>query len=304
MAGLSPETQYWYKAAVIIDTETFYGEVRTFTTLPYTQQLPNPANHKSHFSFSVNSSSSQDGMINPNGEVDKVQEITIPAGRTGVVVFAHSGPKALDVNDVSHALTVGTVFSPTSVFSKLEVMSINNQNITLKVSVNGKTVTLPGVILPEPTYTPFRQDVCRNWEIEETFITVKEISTAAGYSQRFTGCKLDVISTDLVDKGVKIKTLSSEYNVSKIMISPSGKFAIFFSGKDPYYGDYTLKGTDFTYKFNYYEKDEDNPLIAGEASGKLWVANGYGRLEVNSDLKDNSGKSYSINIIFKMTTEK
>jgi hypothetical protein len=32
LTGLSHKTQYWYKAYVKLDSQTFYGEVKTFTT--------------------------------------------------------------------------------------------------------------------------------------------------------------------------------------------------------------------------------------------------------------------------------
>jgi hypothetical protein len=85
------------------------------------------------------------------------------------------------------------------------------------------------------------------------------------------------------------------------MIDPSGKFAIFFQGMDPYYGDYTLKGDSFSYSFTFY--DEDNPVIAGSARGRLSIAKGYGRMELNSDLKDNKGSAYSVNVILKLKPE-
>lgn len=33
LTGLSPETQYWYKACLKVDNQTFYGEVKSLTTV-------------------------------------------------------------------------------------------------------------------------------------------------------------------------------------------------------------------------------------------------------------------------------
>ena len=279
-------------------------------------KLSAPANPNNNFTFVVDQAQSETGLKNPDGADDCLLTIAFPPGSSGVAEFENGGAKELQfsVEEPTKADTKkiksGTVFRVknwkngiTSFMVSIGDLKSSEEKTALIAEVNGNEILLQGTILPEPAYTPFRQDVCRNWEIEETIISVKgdEIPADLGVGRKFTGCKLDEISKQLVDKGVKINTLGSEYNVSKIMISPSGKFAIFFSGKDPYYGDYTLKGTDFSYNFKIFE--EDNPILAGSARGKLSVSNGYGRLEVNADLKDNSGKSYSINIIFKMKPE-
>lgn len=279
-------------------------------------KLSAPANPNNNFTFQVNQAEPQTGMKNPDGADDCLLEIAFPPGSSGVANFENAGAREIQfsVEEPTRAglnkLKSGTVFHVTNWKKGISSFTINigdlkssGEEVTLTATINGSNILLKGTLLPEQEYTPFRQDVCRNWEIEETIVSVKgdEIPADLGVGRKFPGCKLDEISEHLVDKGVKIETLGSEYNVSKIMISPSGKFAIFFSGKDPYYGDYTLKGTDFSYNFKIFE--EDNPILAGTARGKLSVSNGFGRLEVNSDLKDNSGKSYSINVIFKMKPE-
>ena len=40
LTNLSHKTQYWYKAYVELDSQTFYGEVKSFTTDPYTAVAP------------------------------------------------------------------------------------------------------------------------------------------------------------------------------------------------------------------------------------------------------------------------
>ena len=280
-----------------------------------TPKMSAPSNPDNHFTFEVNQAQSQNGMKNPEGADDCLLTVTFPPGTSGVANFQNAGAKEIEfsVEDPSKAnakVKSGTVFyvrNWSNSVTKFTIQTLGlksaGQEATLVATVNGTDISLSGTIVDEPDYTPFRQDVCRNWTIKETIISVKgeEIPAEVGVGKKFDGCNLYAITDYLVKAGVKIKTLGQEYTVTKIMIDPSGKFGLFFSGKDPYYGDYTLKGTDFKYEFKIY--DEDNPILAGTATGKLSIANSYGRLEVNSDLKDNSGKNYSTNIIFKMESE-
>ena len=282
--------------------------------------LSAPYNQKDHFHFIVDDADPQTGMQNPDGQQDKIKGVTFPPGSSGVAEFETAGPKPFDfsVEEPSKAakLTIvsGTVFTVKKGLNVIKKFIISlgkplksggeGEGATLTVFVGDKAVTLLGTIVAEPEYTPYRQDVCRNWTIEETIVAVRgeDIPADLGVGKKFQKCDLSEISNYLVEKGVKIKALGQDYNVNKIMIDPSGKFGIFFQGKDPYYGDYTLKGTEFEYKFTYFE--EDNPILAGTAKGKLTATNGYGRLQVKSDMKDNSGKAYSVDLIFKLKSDK
>lgn len=279
--------------------------------------LPAPPNADYHFTFIANSSDAQSGMKNPDGQTDKIKTITAPPGSTGVVVFEKAGAKDFEfsVVDPTRALKAGVEFwtKRISPIRQITVKSIfipksSGQEATLEVLVGDASVILTGLIVEEEPYTPYRQDVCRNWLVEETIIKVtgESIDKKLGAGVRFDGCNLSAISQTLVtDYNVKINTLGSEYDIRKIMIDPSGKFGIIFQGKEPYYGDYTLKGTSFSYNFTFYEDDdENNPILAGAATGKLTATNGYGRLEIKSDLKDNSGKKYSVDVILKMKSDK
>ena len=281
-------------------------------------KLSAPVNPINHFTFEVSSTEPQDqeGLKNPDGADDCLLSVTFPPGTSGVANFQNAGAKEIQfkmedpTSKASSKVKSGTVFvvkNWKNSITKFTIQTLglksSGEKANLVATVDGKDIYLDGVIVAEPEYTPFRQDVCRNWTIEETIVAVRgeDIPADLGVGKKFEKCDLNEISSYLVEKGVKIKTLGKDYNVNKIMIDPSGKFGIFFQGKDPYYGDYTLKGTEFEYKFTCYEKD--NPILAGTAKGKLTTTNGFGRLQVKSDMKDNTGKAYSVDLIFKLKSE-
>ena len=272
-------------------------------------------NPDNYFTLTTDQVDPQTGIVNPSNEPDKILGVTIPRGGTGVMDFENAKAKSFEFAvDPPTKLNIASgiririkglgkikqfvlKFSPTKAAG---------QKATMEVTVGDQVVMVSCTIVDGSALSAYLQDVCRNWEIEETILKVsgEGINKSLAGGVKFTGCNLSEISGTLVrDYGVKINTLGTEYDVKKIMIDPSGKFGIIFQGKDPYYGDYSLKGTTFSYNFKYV--DEDNPIIAGSASGKLTATNGYGRLEVNcDDMKDSSGKKYKVNVVFKMTSEK
>ncbi len=291
--------------AVACDQENHSGGDSTDSTYT-TPKMPAPMNRDNNFGFSVNQSQAQDGMKNPAGNIDKVEEGTLPPGGTGVIVFKDAGPKEFSFTALDGKVNAGASFLCSGVFDQIDVISVSDGNAQLKFTQSGKAITLSAQVQGQAPSTAYVRDVCRNWVVEETKISIKVQGEANKLSPggKFDGCKLSEISRELVDQNVNIKVLSPDYDITKIMIAPSGDFAIFFAGRDPYFGKFTLNGTEFRYKFTYYEKDDDNPVIAGEAQGKLWVANGKGRLNLKSDLKDDSGKGYSLDVTLVMTPEK
>lgn len=272
----------------------------------YTQpRLEAPANVENHFGMSVDQSKPQDGMKNPEGQVAKTTEVNVPPGNTGTVQFDDNKPPR-EFNYQVSKVAAGTTLITDRVFKQLELSTVDEGAVTMKVTLrDNKVVELQGNLLPEAApYTPYRQDVCRTWEVETTFVIIKMNGKTVldGVGGRFEGCKLSEISKEIVEKGVKIKALSSDYDVRKVMIDPCGKFGIFFEGKEPYYGDYTLKGTEFSYELQFYE--EDNPVLSGKATGKLIATNGKGRLSFSADMKDSAGDKYTVDITLVMTTAK
>ncbi|MBR5699711.1 MAG: hypothetical protein IKX37_01305 [Bacteroidales bacterium] len=267
----------------------------------YTQpRLEAPANVENHFGLSVDQSKPQDGMKNPDGQAAKVTELYAPPGNTGTVQF-NDGKAPREFDYQVSKVAAGTTLITDRVFDKLEISSVDGNAAVLKATIGGKEVVLQGNLIEAP-YTPYRQDVCRTWEVETTFVIIKMNGKTVldGVGGRFKGCKLSEISKEIADKNVKITPLSSDYDVRKVMIDPCGKFGIFFEGKDPYYGDYTLKGTEFSYDLQFYE--EDNPVLSGKATGKLIATNGKGRLSFSADMKDNAGDKYTVDITLVMKT--
>ncbi len=269
----------------------------------YTQpRLEAPANVENHFGMSVDQSKPQDGMKTPEGQVAKTIEVNVPPGNTGTVQFDDNKPPR-EFNYQVSKVAAGVTFLTDRVFDKLEISSVDGNAAVLKATISGKEVVLQGNLIEAP-YTPYRQDVCRTWEVETTFVIIKMNGKTVldGVGGRFEGCKLSEISEEIADKNVKITPLSSDYDVRKVMIDPCGKFGIFFEGREPYYGDYTLKGTEFSYDLQFYE--EDNPVLSGKATGKLIATNGKGRLSFSADMKDSAGDKYTVDITLVMTTAK
>ena len=270
---------------------------------PRVAAAPNQADH---FGMSVDQTKPQDGMKTPEGQVEKTTEVNVPPGNSGTVQFTDGKPPR-EFNYTVSKVAAGTTFITDKVFKQLEISSVEDGSVVLKATMpDNKVVELSGQFIPEPAYTPYRQDVCRTWVVEETLLAITvDGKSILGVGGKFNGCKLSKISEKLSEKGVNVTVLPSDYDVTKIMIDPCGKFGIFFQGRDPYYGNYTLKGTEFTYDFTYYEgQGDDNPVIAGSATGKLWAINGYGRLNLKSDMADKSGKKYTVDITLKMKTAK
>lgn len=261
-----------------------------------------PANQLNHFSAYIDPSLSQEGMKNPAGEADKIIDITLPPGLTGIVEFEKAGPQAIDFQYVGSKISAGVTFQTTGAFQFLTITGIDGDQISMSAKVDGADVNLNGTVRPEPEYSCYRQDVCRNWLIEETFLEIRGegVSQQLGAGLRFNGCSLSEITKEVsVKSGLNLDPLDPEYDIKKIMIDPSGKFGLIFQGAAPYYGDYTLKGTTMTYNLPHGEQ----PQFAGTAFGKLTSTNGYGRLEIKADIKEDTGKKYSVGVIFKMKSE-
>ena len=265
-------------------------------------KIETPANQLNHFSAYIDPALPQEGMKNPAGEADKIIDITLPPGLTGIVEFEKAGPQAIDFQYVGSKVSAGVTFQTAGALQSLTISGIDGDQISMCAKVDGADVNLNGTVRPEPEYSCYRQDVCRNWLIEETYLEVRGegVSQQLGAGIRFEGCSLHAITEELNEKyGLKIDTLDPAYDIRKIMIDPSGKFGLIFQGAAPYYGDYTLKGTTMTYNLPHGEQ----PQFAGTAFGKLTSTNGYGRLEIKADISENTGKKYYVGVIFKMKSD-
>lgn len=276
-----------------------------FDTSYSVARLDAPANLDYHFSMVVDPALPQEGMKNPSGEPDRVTEITLPPGLTGIVVFEKAGPKEINFTVVESKVGVGILFQTTGAFQSLLVTGVGGDSISVTASVDGVDVPLTGKVQIDPEPSPYRQDVCRNWIIEETILAVTgdNIPAELSVAKKFNNCNISEMVGFAIEKGVNIEPVGTEYDVRVLMIDPCGKFGIFFEGKDPYYGDFTLKGDTFSYHFTQFDAD-DNPYMAGTVTGQLRIVNNYGRLEINAVVNDSSGKYYSVSATFKMSPQK
>ncbi len=262
-----------------------------------------PANLDTHFSMIVDPGLPQTGMKNTRGLFDKVKNITFPPGHTGIIEFEQDGPKEVPFKVVESTRAMTKVEFQTSGIIQSISASWNDDNvITLEAKLGTVVVPLSGRLeVPASSFVAYVQDVCRNWDVVETIVRVTgdDVPADLGVSKTFTGCDLNKIVDYVIDKGIKVDPVGSEYNIKKLMLDPSGKFGVFYEGRDPSYGVYKLQGN----KFSYTIANDQLKALAGEVTGKLSIINSFGRLELNATLHDVNGKHYAGEAILKLQPE-
>ena len=255
---------------------------------------PNKDNHTT-----IRFSDENPPVQNPDGNSDKLVWAAISSGVKGVAGFK-TYDKAVEFDyQIATRVSAGTCYRIKHV-GDFVIESIEGDVIKFKFYPEGSSafINLEGTFDDEP-YAD--NALCRDWTVEETIITVKGdgISADLGVAKSFKpGCDIAAISRYLREKGVNIDEQDEARNVTGITLFETGKFAIFFKGIEPYYGDFSL-GSDgkFTYDFKFY--DNDDPIIAGNAEGSFTLVKGpKGRLEITGTMKDNDDKAYSATLIF------
>ena len=289
--------------------------------IPGSTILPIPVNQENHMSFTI-TSSDQDGkqdanghsytapsLNNPGGKKDDAKRFDFSSGRTGFVIFEEYGPAPFNytTEESSKAVAVGTTYILEGI-GRLTIIKIEGSKMTLEFVPENSTTkfTFIGTLVDEPKLSPIAKDACRVWTISETIVSITGdgISSELGVAKSFEGCSINAISKYAIGKGVKIKEQPKDYDVEKIVLQESGKFAIVFKKAKPYYGDYLLPNENsFSYNFEFH--DDDDPIIAGQAEGSFKVtAIGKGRLAVTGNMTDQQNKHYAANVIFVLDPEK
>lgn len=262
-----------------------------------------PANLETHFSMLVDLKEPQLGMKNKKGQVDKVRSITFPPGYTGIIDFEQDGPKEVPFRVVESTRAKTKVeFYVGDIFEAMDVLWDESNAITVEAKLGTVIVPLLGVLeQPAVSVIAYVQDVCRNWEVVETIISMTgdDVPANLAVSKTFVGCDLNAMIKYVKEGGITVDPIGEGYNVKKLMLDPSGKFGVFYENRDPSYGEYKLNGNSFSYTIN----NDQLKALAGEVSGIMNIVNGFGRLELNANLTDSKGKKYAANAILKLQTE-
>ena len=264
-------------------------------------QLPTPPNKENHFTVTVNADVP---APNPDGDDDKVKGLGISSGNTAFVNYQIYG-KAIATYEaeIDSKVSAGSSFHVDRVGTFTIVQIVDNW-ATIKFVPDGNPeglVEFTGDFVTEP-YAD--SEFCRDWTVDETIITVtgKGINDDLGVAKSFKGCSIHEISKYLREKDVNIDEQPESYSVTRLVLFETGEFAILFKGEKPFYGPFTLgKSGEFSYDFTAEDAsfDEDNPIIAGSASGSFVLpGNGKGRLEINCNLESKDKKAYTANVIF------
>ena len=242
----------------------------------------------------------------------KLLELDLPASKTGFAEVSNGAQNSIVTFEFeAHAtkVEVGTTYVLKGI-GTFVVTAVEGNNITMTFTPEGSTTvyaTIKGIILPGKNPS-IPSKAFRGWTIAETWISVsgKGISNELSAIKKFEGFSALTICKYVSGKGVNIdmSKVDEGWDVEKIILTASGKIIIYFKGKDPYYGDFTVSEGAFKYIFTYY--DEDDPILSAEATGSFGVlTNGQARLEVNGSVKtDKAGKTYQAKGIFFLDPEK
>ena len=239
-------------------------------------------------------------------------QLDFPASKTGFAEVS-DGLKdkivTFDFEVLTSKVEVGTTYVVKGI-GKFVVAEVNGNLITMNYIPEGSSTVysvIKGTILSGKNPS-LPSNAFRGWTIAETWISVTgdDIDSSLGVAKKFNGFSALEICNYVSEKGVKIdmSKVDDGWDVKKVILTDSGKIIIYFKGKDPYYGDFTVSEGKFNYKFKYY--DEDDPILSGEASGTFGVLpSGKGRLEVLGSVKtDKGGKKYQARGIFFLAPEK
>ena len=209
-------------------------------------------------------------------------------------------PKPFRLNLKWKPRAIGTRYNIAG-WGALTISELDGKNIKLLVESANSAFSpffVSGRIRDDFPGTQVSRNLCRSWTIDETIVKVTGdgVDASLGAAKIFKGCSAHEIAEYMNSKGCKVEIPSKDSDVTQFSFDEAGGFVIFFAGVDPYKGNYTLNGNNLSYSFEFY--NDDDPVIAGSASGTFKTVSKRGRLELNASLKDKNNDSYNVNVIF------
>lgn len=187
-------------------------------------------------------------------------------------------------------------------FAKIEVDDKNGKVVVSPVLTKasyGTPVTLDASIFRFETATAIAANLSRSWRITSTWVSIKGGKNDVNVSKGFDGC--DFYSMAQFFKTKKVSISDSRlaelegYKVQEMLLEGNNSIIITFDAKDPYYGAWTLNGTNFTWSFN-----DSNFLLTSRANGSVRFPKN-GQTELDMTMMITAGdESYTARIVFAL----
>jgi len=151
-------------------------------------------------------------------------------------------------------------------------LQLSGNIVTISPSAAGSgPVEVVANINPTTTTTETSSNACRNWEIGQIILGLSGGEFGqAGIEKIF---KNGIDMKEIGEWASEYFPISQEdlatiapYSVKEICMAGSGSFVLAFKSADPFYGSYTLSGSNFSYTLS----EDDIPFISGgKVSGSI-----------------------------------
>lgn len=146
-------------------------------------------------------------------------------------------------------------------------LKIDGNQVTINPSsAGGSPVQVPATITRPSAKDQTAVNVCRNWSISKIIIGIsgktKDGNTVEG-DKMFNKLDLKEFADFAKRIGLEISDEDlekiSKYNVKEICMTSAGSFVVEFASVDPFYGTFSLNGSNFTFTLS----PDDFPILSG-----------------------------------------
>ena len=176
-----------------------------------------------------------------------------------------------------------------------------NQNKVRVTLLDGRWIEVEFTETEPAPATDIIANMSRSWKVNNVRVSVNLDGSVVTVTKR--GGNLAEIAGELYQKGVDLDVDQVDgYVIDEVTFTRAKTFAIMFTDKDPYVGEYNLdKNNGFTYDFE------------GNAGNTFFTTQGDGKVEYNSESKQlvvtlnasiqkkNSSSSYSGSVILYLS---
>ncbi len=158
-------------------------------------------------------------------------------------------------------------------FGEIKVDHVNAKvtirpNDGLQVKAEGAEVSLAATISRINAASIIVANLARSWTVGSTYVKISGGQNNVSLSKSYKGCDLHEIATDLKDKGFALAGKDVDalvgYVISEFIFVGNGKMLMNFDTESPYYGNWEINGTNFSWSLN-----NSNKLIDAKASGNI-----------------------------------
>lgn len=187
-------------------------------------------------------------------------------------------------------------------------LKIDGNQVTINPSsAGGSPVQVPATITRSPAKDQTAVNACRNWSISKIIIGIsgktKDGNTVEG-DKMFNKLDLKEFADFAKRIGLEISDEDlekiSKYNVKEICMTSAGSFVVEFASVDPFYGTFSLNGSNFTFTLS----PDDFPILSGgKITGTLSFSGSTCILEAAASLVYNE-VTYSATLNVSLTEVK